>query len=163
VDFKNTILIMTSNLGSDMISTRAEAIASGGAAYEQVQRDVLELLKRSIRPEFLNRIDEILVFKPLERKDLGKIIDIQIARIAQRLAKQDISIEVDERAKEVVLRYGYDPVFGARPMKRALQHLLLDPLGEEILSGQIKPGETVLVKADGDKLKLKAVETAGKA
>ena len=135
VDFKNTILIMTSNLGSDLINARAAALEHGGQEYELVQRDVMELLRRSIRPEFLNRIDEIIVFKPLGREQLRAIIDIQIRRIARRLESQDIRLNVTDRAKDVILRTGYDPVFGARPMKRALQHLLLDPLSEETFGG----------------------------
>ncbi len=154
VDFKNTILIMTSNLGSDLINARAEALEHGGHEYELVQRDVLELLRRSIRPEFLNRIDEIIVFKPLGREQLRAIVDIQIRRIARRLDAQDIRLNITDRAKDVILRTGYDPVFGARPMKRALQHLLLDPLSEELLSGRIVPGQTVTVEADGERLTL---------
>ncbi len=154
VDFKNTILIMTSNIGSDLINARAEALESGGDAYDQVQRDVMNLLRRSIRPEFLNRIDEILVFRPLGRNELGQIVDIQLERIARRLAKQDITLEVRPSAKEMILREGYDPIFGARPMKRALQHLIVDRLSEEILSGRVSPGETVVVEAANGQIQL---------
>ena len=163
IDFKNTILIMTSNLGSDIISARADAIEAGGRAYEQVQREVIELLRRSIRPEFLNRIDEILVFRPLDRDELRKIVDIQLARVAKRLAKQDIILEVIPGSEDIILREGYDPVFGARPMKRAIQHLLLDPLAEELLSGRIIPGQVVAIEPDGERLRLsirEPVETA---
>ncbi|MFZ5432689.1 MAG: ATP-dependent chaperone ClpB [Calditrichota bacterium] len=154
VDFKNTILIMTSNIGSDLINARAEALESGGDAYDQVQRDVMNLLRRSIRPEFLNRIDEILVFRPLGRSELGQIVDIQLERIARRLAKQDITLAVRPSAKEIILREGYDPIFGARPMKRALQHLIVNRLSEEILSGRVSPGETVVFEAANGQIQL---------
>ncbi len=142
VDFKNTIVIMTSNIGSDLISARAESLESE-SGYEDVRKDVLELLKRSIRPEFLNRIDEILVFGPLTRDDLTRILDIQIERAANRLAKQNIQLTLTREAKDLILANGYDPVFGARPMKRAIQTLLLNPLAEAILSGTLLSGTQV--------------------
>ena len=158
IDFKNTILIMTSNLGSDLINAHAEALESGGRAYDEVQKQVMELLRRSIRPEFLNRIDEILVFRPLGRDELRKIVDIQLARVAARLERQDITLEIKPGVEDVILREGYDPVFGARPMKRAIQHLLLDPLSEEILSGRVLPGQTVVFEPDGNQLRIQARE-----
>lgn len=154
VDFKNTILIMTSNLGSDLISSRSETLETS-QGYEQVQKDILALLRHSIRPEFLNRIDEILVFKPLGKAELRKVVDIQVDRIAKRLAKQNILLEISNSAIEIILREGYDPVFGARPLRRALQHLLLDQLGEEILSGRIGAGHKVVADAEGQHLRLK--------
>ena len=157
VDFKNTILIMTSNLGSDIIHAHSDAFARGGEAAQEVKREVLDLLRRSIRPEFLNRIDEIIVFRSLGRDDLRKVVDIQLARIIKRLEKQDISLDVKDDAKEVILREGYDPAFGARPLKRALQRLLLDPLSEEILAGKILPGQTLTVKAEKGALKFESV------
>jgi ATP-dependent Clp protease ATP-binding subunit ClpB len=160
VDFKNTILIMTSNLGSDLISGRAEALESGGEAYDQVQRAVMELLRRSIRPEFLNRIDEIIVFRPLGRTQLRAIVDIQVARVVARLQKQEIELSVTPEAKDLLLKEGYDPVFGARPMKRALQKLLLDPLAEEILAGRVLPGQRVQAVAEGGALRLKPAKAA---
>ncbi|RPH94440.1 ATP-dependent chaperone ClpB [candidate division KSB1 bacterium] len=152
VDFKNTILIMTSNLGSDLIHTRSEDFARGGEQAERVKRDVLELLRRSIRPEFLNRIDEIIVFRSLNRDDLRKVVDIQLARVMRRLEKQDIHLNVRDDAKDLILSEGYDPSFGARPLKRALQRLLLDPLSQQILSGKVIPGKTLKVKAVGGKI-----------
>jgi ATP-dependent Clp protease ATP-binding subunit ClpB len=103
IDFKNTILIMTSNLGSDLINARAEAIEAGGKVYDQVQRDVLELLRRSIRPEFLNRIDEILVFRPLGRDELRKVVDLQLARVAKRLSQQEIDLDVATGSEDIIL------------------------------------------------------------
>jgi ATP-dependent Clp protease ATP-binding subunit ClpB len=154
VDFRNTIVIMTSNLGSDLINARAEAIAHDGTDYERVQRDVLDLLRRSIRPEFLNRIDEIIVFKPLGRNELKDVVTIQLRIVEDRLSKQDIKLDITDRAKDVILQEGYDPAFGARPLKRAIQHLLVDPLAKEILAGKLLPGQTIRVDADRDHLKL---------
>ncbi len=142
VDFKNTIVIMTSNIGSDLISARAEKLENAGG-YEEVRSAVLDLLKHSIRPEFLNRIDEILVFGPLTRENLTRILDIQIAFVARRLSKLSIELTMTAKAKELILASGYDPVFGARPMKRAIQTLLLNPLAEAVLSGQVLPGSQV--------------------
>jgi ATP-dependent Clp protease ATP-binding subunit ClpB len=153
VDFKNTIVIMTSNIGSDLISARAESLESE-SGYEEVRKDVLELLKRSIRPEFLNRIDEILVFGPLTKDDLTRIIDIQIERAANRLAKQNIQLTLTREAKDLILANGYDPVFGARPMKRAIQTLLLNPLAEAILSGAVLSGGQVEAQASHGEISL---------
>ncbi|MBU1921022.1 hypothetical protein KKG66_09260, partial [bacterium] len=117
----------------------------------------------SIRPEFLNRIDEILVFGPLSRENLREVVDIQLRRVAERLKKQNLEIEVTQSAKDYILEHGYDPVFGARPLKRALQTELLNPLSEEILSGRIMPGMTIHVDRDHDQLKITTankVETA---
>ncbi|MBK6909831.1 MAG: ATP-dependent chaperone ClpB [bacterium] len=139
VDFKNTIVIMTSNIGSDIISARAEVLESK-RGYEEVRTEVLELLKRSVRPEFLNRIDEVLVFGALTQADLTRILDLQLAGATQRLAKQQITLTLSADAKALILAHGYDPVFGARPMKRALQTLLLNPLAEEILAGKAVSG-----------------------
>ncbi len=142
VDFKNSIVIMTSNIGSDIISARAEHLESE-SGYEEVRKDVLELLKRSIRPEFLNRIDDILVFGPLTRDDLTRILDLQLDRAVKRLMKQNIKLSLSQNAKDLILANGYDPVYGARPMKRAIQTLLLNPLAEAILSGSVVSGEEV--------------------
>ncbi|MBK6767140.1 MAG: AAA family ATPase [bacterium] len=157
VDFKNTIVIMTSNIGSDLISARAEALETEHG-YEEVRKDVLELLKRSIRPEFLNRIDEILVFGPLTREDLTRILDIQVAHAAKRLAKQNIKLILTQEAKALILVNGYDPVFGARPMKRAIQTLLLNPLAEAILSGAVQTGGKVEARAVAGELSFKVTK-----
>ncbi|MFH1010962.1 MAG: hypothetical protein V1784_06990, partial [bacterium] len=107
---------------------------------------------QTIRPEFLNRIDEILVFRPLTEEHLRAIVDIQLARIAERLALQDISFELDDGARNLILREGYDPGFGARPMKRALQHLLLDSMSQEILAGRVAPGDHLRIGHANDHL-----------
>jgi len=157
VDFKNTIVIMTSNIGSDLISARAESLESE-QGYNEVRKDVLELLKRSVRPEFLNRIDEILVFGPLTRDDLGRIVDLQIELSRKRLAKQKIGLEMTPEARNLILANGFDPVFGARHMKRAIQTLLLNPLAEEILSGRVSPGSQVEASTAHGELSFKVIK-----
>ncbi len=157
VDFKNTIVIMTSNIGSDIISARAEVLESK-RGYEEVRTEVLELLKRSVRPEFLNRIDEVLVFGALTQADLTRILDLQLAGATQRLAKQQITLTLSADAKALILAHGYDPVFGARPMKRALQTLLLNPLAEEILAGKAVSGGSVEASADHGALSFKVIK-----
>ncbi len=145
VNFKNTIIIMTSNLGSDLIArqTQESTQPEDKNAYSRLREQVIDLLRQTIRPEFLNRIDEILVFHSLTEEHLRAIVDIQLGHIARRLAQKDISFELEDKARELILRDGFDPGFGARPMKRALQRLLLDPMAEEILAGRINPGDRI--------------------
>ncbi len=154
VDFRNAILIMTSNLGSELIMARSEAMETSDSAYEDVKREVIGLLRRSIRPEFLNRIDEILVFRPLAKDDLRKIVDIQLRRVQGRLNQQEIKLDVSDEVRDMILREGFDPVFGARPMKRAIQKLLLDPLSEEILSGRVKPKQSLSAQVSAGRVEL---------
>jgi ATP-dependent Clp protease ATP-binding subunit ClpB len=151
VDFKNTIIIMTSNLGSQYILDVAEV-------DEEVERRVREVLRSHFRPEFLNRIDEIVVFHALKREQLKEIIDIQLERLRKLLADRRITIELTDAAKELLINEGYDPAFGARPLKRVIQHRIADPLALEILQGKIQDGDHVLVDAIGDRLTFTAVE-----
>lgn len=154
VNFKNTIIIMTSNLGSDLIHEQSEALAGpqSESVYERLRQQVGDLLRQTIRPEFLNRIDEILIFRPLTQEHLRAIVDIQLHRIGERLARQDISFELEDGARDLILREGYDPGFGARPMKRALQRLLLDPLAEELLAGRVGSGDRIRIGRVNDHL-----------
>ncbi|MDR1970573.1 MAG: ATP-dependent chaperone ClpB [Treponema sp.] len=139
VDFKNVIIIMTSNLGSDLIL---------GAEGDQDIRDALmELLKQSFRPEFLNRIDETVIFKRLGRAEIGKIVDIQIGRLALRLGERKITLKLSAAAKELLAQRGYDPMFGARPLKRTIQAELENPLAKAIIAGKIGEGDMVTVEA----------------
>ncbi len=138
VDFRNTVIIMTSNLGSSYIQ----------AAGPEMRKRVFEALQAHFRPEFLNRIDEIVIFHALDRQHLLRIVDIQLEAVRKRLAERNISLQVTPRAKEVLADLGYDPVFGARPLKRVIQRQLLDRLAMEMLSGKIQDGETVTVDAD---------------
>lgn len=141
VDFRNTIVIMTSNLGSHVIKELSHD-------YERMQQEVRRLLEQSFRPEFLNRIDEVVIFKPLDKDVIMKIVDIQINRLKSRLEDKKINLQITERAKEVLFEKGFDPVYGARPLKRAIQQLIENPLAFKILQGEFKEGETMVVDAN---------------
>jgi len=141
VDFRNTVLVMTSNLGSDRIQELADE-----ADYDRMKKTVMGVVSQAFRPEFINRIDEIVVFHTLQKSQIRAITDIQIQRIAERLRQQELEIEVSEKAREFLSRVGYDPVYGARPLKRAIQTWLETPLAGEILAGNFGPGE--LIKMD---------------
>jgi ATP-dependent Clp protease ATP-binding subunit ClpB len=147
VDFKNTVIILTSNLGSDILAGQPE-----GQDTSVVREGVMEVVRRHFRPEFLNRLDEIILFRRLSRENMDKIVDIQIQRLDKLLADRKIVVELDKKAKEWLAATGYDPVYGARPLKRAIQKHLQDPLAEQILAGRIKDGDTVHVTADKEGL-----------
>ena len=145
VDFRNTVIIMTSNLGSQEILDR-----SAGVDWAVVEQEVLAILRRHFRPEFLNRIDDIVVFRPLGRPELEQIVDLQLARVQRLLAGRRITLEVTPAARELIADEGYDPAFGARPLKRAIQRLVQDPLALQILEGRFGEGDTVIVdREDG--------------
>lgn len=141
VDFKNTVLIMTSNIGSQYI-----ADLKPGQEI-QMKEMVLSELKRQFKPEFLNRVDEVIIFHQLTRHQVKQIIDLQLNNLKKRLSDRQIDIELSDSAKELLLQEGYDPAYGARPMKRALQRMVLDPLAVKVLEGEFKDGDTVLVDA----------------
>jgi ATP-dependent Clp protease ATP-binding subunit ClpB len=142
VDFKNVIIIMTSNLGSDLILE---------AKNPETLRDALtELLKQSFRPEFLNRIDETVIFNRLGKNEIGKIVDIQLTRLASRLAERKIILKLTDKAKALLAERGYDPMFGARPLKRTIQSDLENPLAKKVIAGEIKEGQTVTADAGGE-------------
>ena len=145
VDFKNTVVIMTSNLGSQFIAE--SALREGGEIDEGTRRQVLDALRQHFRPEFLNRIDEIIIFHTLSREDIRKIIDIQLARLAKRLEDRKIRLELTDRARDLIIDEGYDPAFGARPLKRTIQRRLLDPLALRVLEGTFGEGDTIKVDA----------------
>jgi ATP-dependent Clp protease ATP-binding subunit ClpB len=149
VNFKNTILIMTSNLGLDQRSGK-------GGEDRAVREGVISELRKSFRPEFLNRIDEIVVFHSLTEKHIRKIVDIQLGRFVERLLIQRISLSVDDAAKDLLARKGFDPVYGARPLKRAIQRELETPLSRMIIAGKVSEGERVAVTATGEELAFKA-------
>jgi len=152
VDFKNTVLIMTSNLGSREIQS-----AEGNEA--QAKEAVIQILRDYFKPEFLNRIDDIVVFKQLSRETISQIIDVQLERLRVMLKERGIEIVLDASAKDLLVKEGYDPTFGARPLKRAIQSLIQNPLAVKLLNGEVSSGQTVHVSADGDILKF-APETA---
>ena len=147
VDFKQTLIILTSNLGSQALSQLPE-----GADSAQARRDVMDAVRAHFRPEFLNRLDETIIFDRLKRADMDGIVDIQMARLQKRLAARKIELALDDGAKEWLANEGYDPVFGARPLKRVIQRALQNPLAEALLAGEIKDGETVPVTAGADGL-----------
>ena len=146
VDFKNTVVIMTSNVGSHLIL--AYRGGDDPESFEQMKKEVLEVLRQRFRPEFLNRVDEIVVFHSLSREHLKQIVDIQLERLRARLAERHIVLELTERAKEHLALAGYDPSYGARPLKRVIQKELETPLGRLLLKGDIKDGQTVSVDFD---------------
>ena len=157
VDFKNAVVIMTSNVGSHVIaeSALAHAVAKGDSATidEGTKRQVLDALRQSFRPEFLNRVDEIIVFHPLTRAHLRHIIDIQLKSLMRRLEERKIRVELGDSAKDVLIAEGYDPTYGARPLKRAIQREVLDPLALRVLQGDFGEGDTIVVGAVGNELK----------
>ena len=144
VDFKNTILIMTSNIGSHRILD----FHGGEAEYAVMRATVLDELRRNFRPEFLNRVDEVVVFRALSEAELGKIVEIQLERLRERLLDRRISLDLTEAAQRHLVKVGYDPVYGARPLKRAIQRELETPLGRKILAGDVREGQRVLVDYD---------------
>jgi ATP-dependent Clp protease ATP-binding subunit ClpB len=148
VDFRNTILIMTSNLGSQIILEGQEEKKD----WKKVETEVMDLVKKSFRPEFINRVDEIVVFKNLSPRDLVEIVDIQLEGLIKRLKEKDITLEVDDKVKDMLIEKGYDPIYGARPLKRAIQDLLVDELALQIIEGKIKDGQTVKAKLEKDKV-----------
>ena len=147
VDFKNTVIIMTSNIGSQYITEEESS--------EARSRLVMDALREHFRPEFLNRVDEIIIFDRLTDEDLKKIVEIQLARLTKRLAQQNITLKLTDSAKTVIAREGYDPVYGARPLKRAIQHLLLDPLSINILEGKFGDGQTIIADAKNGRIEFK--------
>lgn len=152
VDFKNTVIILTSNLGSSAI---LEGIGENGEISDAAKEEVDRLLKSSFRPEFLNRLDEIVLYKPLQRKEIGKIISLQMNALRARLQEKRLSLNLTERAEDFIVENAYDPVYGARPLKRYLQHTVETMLAKKILSGTVKPGDALTVDTDGETLVLR--------
>ncbi|MBM9433656.1 ATP-dependent Clp protease ATP-binding subunit [Flaviflexus equikiangi] len=156
VDFKNTVIIMTTNLGTKDIArsqnTGFQVTGDTMASYDRMKTKVNDELKQHFRPEFLNRVDEIIVFPQLSRDEVLKIVDLMIAQLSERLADQDMLIEITQEAKELLAERGYDPVLGARPLRRAIQREIEDTLSEKILFGDLKPGQTIKVGVDQDNI-----------
>jgi ATP-dependent Clp protease ATP-binding subunit ClpB len=148
VDFKNTVIIMTSNIGSQFIMEEESP--------EARSRLVMDALRQHFRPEFLNRVDEVIIFDRLSEEDLKKVVEIQLGRLTKRLAQQKIDIELSDSAKTFLAREGYDPVYGARPLKRAIQRYILDPLSLDILEGKFGEGQRIRVEAKDGALEFKA-------
>ncbi len=147
VDFRNTVIVMTSNLGSHLIQDMA-----GEANYERMKAAVMEVVGTHFRPEFINRIDEVVVFHPLDKDEIRQIADIQLNSLRKRLAVRELHINFSDAAMGLIADAGFDPVYGARPLKRAIQHQVENPLAQEILSGRFVPGDTIQVDVADDKL-----------
>ena len=157
VNFKNTIIIMTSNLGSQFIQQKFEAMrglpdAKQANILEETKNEVLEMLKKTIRPEFLNRIDDIIMFQPLKKDEIELIVRLQVEAVIRRLAEQEVQLTVTPDAIALISEAGFDPEFGARPVKRALQRLLLNDLSKALLSGSIDKSRPITAQAEGDHL-----------
>ncbi len=149
VDFKNTVIIMTSNVGAQFIFDYQKSMQTP-AQETEMERQVQEELHRHFRPEFLNRIDDVIIFHALDMQHIKRIIEIQIRKLTKMIADRGITIEISDHAKEQLAKEGYDPAFGARPLKRALQKLIIDPLAMKLLEGKFKPGEIVFVNVGDD-------------
>ena len=145
MDFKNTILIMTSNIGSPYL---LDGIDESGNIKEEAQELVMNDLRAHFRPEFLNRLDEIIMFKPLTKENIGNIVDLMVKELDKRLADQELSLKLTDAAKNMVVDKGYDPVYGARPLKRYLQNYVETLAAKKILSGDVHAGDTLVLDVE---------------
>jgi len=151
VSFRNTVLIMTSNVASDVV----QEMASGDGDDERLKSRLTEALRRTFRPEFLNRIDETVIFRSLGRDEIAKIVDIQLTDLRKRLAERKIGLVLSDAARTLLAERGYDPVFGARPLKRTIQRMIENPLAVDVLAGRLAEGDTVVVEPDGETLRFR--------
>ncbi|MDE3175487.1 MAG: AAA family ATPase [Pseudomonadota bacterium] len=147
VDFRNVLIVMTSNLGSDYLVNQAE-----GEDTKAVERDVMNVVRGHFRPEFLNRVDEIILFHRLRREDMGAIVDIQFKRLAKLLEDRKIELALDPKGRQWLADKGYDPAYGARPLKRVIQKWVQDPLAQSLLAGEVQDGQTIKVSAGHGRL-----------
>jgi len=155
VDFRNTIIIMTANIGAELLRKQGSlgfAVKDEGMDYETMKSKLLEEVKKTFKPEFLNRLDDIIVFRPLSKEDLRKIVLIEVSEVEKRLKEHNIKLIMDQSAIELLISRGFDQAFGARPLKRIIQRFLEDPLAEEMISGKIKEGSTIKAFQKGDYL-----------
>jgi ATP-dependent Clp protease ATP-binding subunit ClpB len=153
-DFRNTIIIMTSNLGSHLISEKINNLNNGNRdqVFEETRTEVMALLKQTIRPEFLNRIDELIMFKPLSENEIKQIVTLQFNNLARLLLKNDIRIQMDDEAISLIADMGFDPQYGARPVKRVLQRLVLNVLSKKILSGEVSKDSDITISVANNEL-----------
>ena len=170
VDFRNTIIIMTSNAGAELIRRetglgfhKSESQQSSQEQYDKMKDKVLTEMKKLFRPEFLNRIDATVVFRALGREQIRAIVDLMLSRTQKQLTEQRLVMEATDAAKDLLMEKGFDAVFGARPMRRAIQNLIEDPLAEGLLHGRFQPGDTVLVDRGGDDLTLETKQVDARA
>jgi ATP-dependent Clp protease ATP-binding subunit ClpB len=155
VDFRNTVIIMTSNLGSSIIQDMA-----GEENYAQMKAAVMEVVGTHFRPEFINRIDEVVVFHPLDKAEIRKIADIQLNNLRKRLAARELGLQISEAALDFIAQAGFDPVYGARPLKRAVQQEVENPLAQQILAGKFMPGDTIDIDLKDDHITFTALVNA---
>jgi ATP-dependent Clp protease ATP-binding subunit ClpA len=161
VSFKNTVIVMTSNIGTGMVERNSIgfSVHAKDKKTEDTGKRLLEALKGAFRPEFLNRVDDIIVFNTLTREHLTDIVDIQLANVGKLLKDRKLKLEVTPAAKDVIISEGYDPQYGARPMRRAIQRLIQDPLAIRLIQGDFKEGETIVVDVAPDGSGLQFVHT----
>jgi ATP-dependent Clp protease ATP-binding subunit ClpC len=155
VDFRNTIVLLTSNVGSETIrkqGTIGFTPTSDEMSYEKMKERILDDAKKTFRPEFLNRLDDVIVFRALNKPDLVQILDLEVKKVMERLKGKKIQLQLDDKAKDFLVEKGYDPIYGARPMRRAVERYLEDPLAEEILKGHLHENEPIQVTVENDKL-----------
>ncbi|MBP3521085.1 MAG: AAA family ATPase, partial [Oscillospiraceae bacterium] len=158
VDFKNTVIILTSNLGSQYL---LDGIGEDGEISQEAREQVNELLKRSFRPEFLNRLDEIVFYKPLTKENITSIIDLMLSQLNKRLSDKELSCVLTDAAKQFVIDSAYDPLYGARPLRRYLQHTVETLLSRQIISGAVEPGSVLTVDVVNGDLAVTAVGPRG--
>ncbi|HTE20070.1 MAG TPA: AAA family ATPase, partial [Armatimonadota bacterium] len=167
IDFKNTVIIMTSNVGAREIGERSvigfgDRDGRGGnqtaRQYESMRNRVMEELKRTFRPEFLNRIDDVIVFHPLTPEQIQQIVNLMLSLVNRQLITQDMQLDVSQEAREILASEGWDPNYGARPLRRAIQRLIEDPLSEEVLLGRFSAGDTIRADAEGGKIIFRKAE-----
>ena len=155
VDFRNTIILLTSNVGAETIkkqSTIGFGTVSEGSNYDRMKEKLMEEAKRTFKPEFLNRLDDVFVFRSLSKPDLIQILALEINKLSDRLKAKNLRLQLDEKANDFLIEKGYNPVYGARPMRRAVEQYLEDPLAEEVLKGKLAPNSIVHVTLEQDKL-----------
>ena len=155
IDFRNTIILMTSNVGADMLRNSGSLgfiAPKEDATYNEMRGRLMDEVKRTFKPEFLNRIDDIIVFRSLNKEHLYGIVELEIKEVVSRLKDKNISIELSKEAVDLLIEKGFDPVFGARPLKRTIQRYLEDPLSEDIISGNFKEGSKIKVERKDDTL-----------
>jgi ATP-dependent Clp protease ATP-binding subunit ClpC len=168
VDFRNTIIVMTSNIGAELIkrdttlgfAVKADDAKDQQQSYERMKEKVLGEMKKFFRPEFLNRIDGVVVFHALNKEHIRKIVDLMLSEVWKELVEKTVKLEVTAAAKDLLGEKGFDPVFGARPLRRTIQDLLEDPLSEALLRGDFQAGDTVLVDCEDDKIVIRTLAMA---
>ena len=163
IDFRNTIIIMTSNLGASMIkktTTMGFGAPPGGYNYASMKDKIMEEVKKTFKPEFVNRIDDLIVFRALDKTDMTKIVELELDKVHARLKSKDILIQITQKAKDFLIEKGYDQDYGARPLRRAIQKYLEDPLAEDVIRGALKPHDPIEVEAETEKLVFRQLQHA---